>query len=148
MQEWPSISPIRQDLLYSSSVQGPNQEITQEIWVYDFIIQNGDQLTLMNTNSIQGKWSPDGKKILFSSNKTGNYEIWVYNLSAKKSIMLTNTSVSNTEPCWSPNGKEIAFVSNRRGLREIWKMTDNGEILGVVAPFKEKIEYMNPYWRK
>jgi len=148
LQEWPSIFPVRQNLLYSSSVQGPNLEVTQEIWFYDFITQNGDQLTLMNANSIQGKWSPDGKKIVFSSNKTGNYEIWVYNLSTEKSVRLTDTSFSNTEPCWSPDGKEIAFISNRRGLREIWKMSDNGEILGVVAPFKEKIECMNPYWGK
>lgn len=54
-------------LLYSSSVQGPNQKVTQDLWMYDLTAQDGNQITMMNASSIQGEWSPDGKEIVFSS---------------------------------------------------------------------------------
>jgi TolB protein len=145
MQDWPSMSP-RGELIYSSSVQGPNQKVTQEIWKYDFRTQNGEQLTLLNANSIQPRWSPDGQEFVFASNKTGNFEIWKYYLNARKAMMLTNTDCTNKEPCWSPDGKEIVFISNRRGHNEIWRMSSGGEVLEVISPFEEKIECQYPFW--
>jgi TolB protein len=145
MQDWPSISPYG-ELIYSSSVQGPNQKVTQEIWKYDSIAQNGGQMTLMNANSIQSRWSPDGKEIVFASNKTGNFEIWKFNPTEGKATRLTNTDYTNKEPCWSPDGKEIVFISDRQGHNEIWKMSSAGEVRGVILPFKEKIECQYPFW--
>ena len=145
MQDWPSIFP-QGELIYSSSIQGPNQKVTQEIWKYDPITQNGEQLTLLKANSIQPRWSPDGRGIVFASNKTGNFEIWKYDPTAGKAIMLTDTDFTNKAPCWSPDGKEIVFISDRRGQSEIWRMSSNGEVLGAISPFKEKIECQYPFW--
>lgn len=145
MQDWPSISP-QGELIYSSSVQGPHQKITQEIWKYDLRTQNGEQITLLNANSIRPRWSPDGQEFVFASNKTGNFEIWKYNLNARKAMMLTNTDCTNKDPCWSPDGKEIVFISNRRGHNEIWRMSSGGEVLEVISPFKDKIECQYPFW--
>jgi TolB protein len=145
MQDWPSISP-QGGLIYISSVQGPNQKITQEIWKYDLIAQDGSQITLMNANSIHPRWSPDGKEIVFASNKTGNFEIWKLNITTGNTIRLTNADCTNKEPCWSPDGKDIIFVSDRRGHNEIWKMSSAGEVRGVILPFKEKIECQYPFW--
>jgi Tol biopolymer transport system component len=145
MQDWPSISP-QSELVYSSSVQGPNQKVTQEIWKYDLKIQNGEQITLLNANSIQPRWSSDGQEFVFASNRTGNFEIWKYNLNAGKAVMLTHTDCTNKDPCWSPDGKEIVFISNRRGQSEIWRMSSGGKALEVISPFKEKIECQYPFW--
>lgn len=145
MQDWPSLSP-QGELIYSSSIQGPNQKVTQEIWKYDLITQNGEQLTLLKANSIQPRWSPDGKEIVFASNKTGNFEIWKFNLNARKAIRLTNTDCTNKQPSWSPDGKGIVFISDRRGHNEIWRMSSYGEALEVISPSKEKIECQYPFW--
>ncbi|MBC8372695.1 MAG: PD40 domain-containing protein [Phycisphaerae bacterium] len=62
--------------------------------------------------------SPDGKKVAFVSNRSGNYRIWVSNLdgSHAKEISLSSTEydkaarapIEQKVPAWSPDGKWIA----------------------------------------
>jgi Tol biopolymer transport system component len=55
-------------------------------------------------------FSPDGKKIAFASDRTGNYEIWICNNNGKNPKKLTsfNGSVPGS-PNWSPDEQQIAF---------------------------------------
>jgi len=72
-------------------------------------------------------WSPDGVKIVFSTDRAGNNEI--YRLNAEDDMnptRLTNNSASDTSPYYSPDGLTIVFVSNRDGNSEIYKMNADG----------------------
>ena len=147
LQNWLSAFSGRY-LLYSSSVQGPNQKVTQDLWTYDLTAQDGNQVTMLNASSIQGEWSPDGKEIVFSSNKTGNYEIWKWAGKSGALTRLTHTGASNLEPCWSPDGRMIVFVSDRGGHRDLWIMSGDGSGPKAMSPFGQKVECAGPFWGK
>ncbi|MBI1750432.1 MAG: PD40 domain-containing protein [Acidobacteria bacterium] len=72
-------------------------------------------------------WSRDGKRIAFTSLRTGAVEIWVMNVDGTDQTQLTFPPASgNFVPSWSPNGNQIAFASVRTGHSEIWVMNADG----------------------
>jgi Tol biopolymer transport system component len=59
-------------------------------------------------------WSPNGKKIAFYSDRSGNYEIWTINVDGTGLTQVTNTpGVNRSGALWSPDGSRLAFVQRR-----------------------------------
>jgi Tol biopolymer transport system component len=54
-------------------------------------------------------WSPDGKKIIYSSGSDNNYSISVMNADGNNSVKLTSGTVPYDIPRWSPGGSKIVF---------------------------------------
>ena len=71
-------------------------------------------------------WSPDGKRIAFYSERTGNAEIYVMNGDGTGVTRLTNTSADEGYPAWSPDGRTISFDSDRDGNFDIFAMQADG----------------------
>lgn len=70
------------------------------------------QLTHVSATQAAGvpDWSPDGTKIVYESNQTGDYRIWVMNADGSGQRQLTNDpGFADLEPAWSPNGTRILF---------------------------------------
>jgi Tol biopolymer transport system component len=64
-------------------------------------------------------WSPDGTKIIFSSNQSDNYEIWSMNADGTGRKQLSNRPGLDTLPACSPDGTKIAFVGEyKEGVTE------------------------------
>ncbi len=62
---------------------------------------------------IGATWSPDGRYIAYSSDRTGKFEIWVQQLSGGDPIQITKGPDNNWQPDWSPDGKYIAYRSEQ-----------------------------------
>jgi Tol biopolymer transport system component len=80
--------------------------------------------------------SPDGKLILFQSNRDDNWEIYVMGTDGKHAKRLTNNPARDEGPVFSPDGQTIAFTSTRDDtihthledlVREIYLNTLSGE---------------------
>jgi Tol biopolymer transport system component/pimeloyl-ACP methyl ester carboxylesterase len=54
------------------------------------------------------RWSPNGKRIVFTSRRSGNYELWVINRDGSGLQQLTQASGAHYSP-WSPDGRMIAY---------------------------------------
>jgi Tol biopolymer transport system component len=71
-------------------------------------------------------------KIVFTSNRDGNYEIYTMNSdrsgppSSWNVQRLTNNPAEDTDPAFNPEGTKIAFSSNRDGNSEIYVMNSDG----------------------
>jgi dipeptidyl aminopeptidase/acylaminoacyl peptidase len=57
------------------------------------------------------RWSPDGKAILFESNRSGGNQHWIIGLYGGEARQLTTIATDASNGIWSRDGKRIAFVS-------------------------------------
>ena len=65
-------------------------------------------------------------RIVFASNRVGNYEIHAVELDGTNLVRLTKNPAYDIDPACSPDGRKIAFASNRTGNFEIFVMNADG----------------------
>ena len=70
--------------------------------------------------------SPDGTRIAFTSDESGNRDIWIIGVRGGNPVRLTSDPADDYYPAWFPEGTAIAFVSDRGGTESIWKMDQTG----------------------
>jgi Tol biopolymer transport system component len=88
--------------------------------------------------------SPDGKRLLFSSDRTGNQDLWVMPVEGGELQQLTMDPTPDWSPMWSPDGREIAFYSERSGNRDIWIVPVSGGAVRQTTQHEAQ-DYM-PAW--
>jgi eukaryotic-like serine/threonine-protein kinase len=75
----------------------------------------------------QPKYSPDGKRITFVSDRSGNQQIWVCNSDGSQPIQVTNFGGGETgTPQWSPDNQQIAFDARVTGSSDIYVVNADG----------------------
>ncbi len=109
----PQISPDGKNVVYQvGTVDLGANKITTNLWM---AAADGKtpprQLTTSAKADRHPRWSPDGKKILFESTRSGSSQLWVLDLSGGEARQLTTIATEAGTGIWSPDGKHIAFVS-------------------------------------
>lgn len=65
----------------------------------------------------QPRWSPDGRRIAFRSNRSGSYNLYVMDANGSNVARITNHAGNDYDPSWLPDGQSLVFSSDRdRGI--------------------------------
>jgi Tol biopolymer transport system component/DNA-binding winged helix-turn-helix (wHTH) protein len=82
------------------------------------------------------EFSPDGRHVLFTSDRSGESEMWVADSTGKNPIQLTSMGANPGFGRWSPDGKTIAFHSNPENRPDIFVVSaDGGKPRNLTAHF-------------
>ncbi len=72
-------------------------------------------------------FSPDGRQIAFTSERSGSRQIWLSDSDGGSLRQLTKLdSAWDMEPSWSPDGEEIAFSAAAAGGQHVYVVKANG----------------------
>ncbi len=104
----------------------------------------GDRRTLTSGSSVdrQPVYSPDGKTILFSSNRGGNLDLWTIDTTTGNVQQLTDDEARDWDPAYTPDGSKILWSSDRGGNLEIWMANADGSGARMVS--SDGIDAENP----
>lgn len=127
----PQWSPDGKRLLY---IKGDVKKNKARIWICDADGGNQTQLSVGSGdfNDIDARWSVDGKKIIFSSNRSllkgkNNYDIYIMDAEGGNLTQLTTNGSHDDKPVFGPDGQTVFFRSNRGLVWDIWTMKINSE---------------------
>ena len=79
-----------------------------------------------NARDRQPAYSPDGRHIIFSSNRSGNLDLWTLSTETGTVRQLTDDETQDWDPAFSTNVEHILWSSNRGGHLEIWVANMDG----------------------
>ena len=102
-----------------------------DVWVYAL---NGEEraVRITSTPAVESfpKFSPDGKWIAFSSNRSGNTAVYIAPVTGGEATRLTWHPSDAYVRGWTPDGREVLYASSREtapvGYNKLWKVSRDG----------------------
>ena len=112
---FPAVSPRDGSIAYASRYLDSN------IWRIDLTGKAAQQrIIASNLLDSTPQYSPDGTKISFRSNRTGNDEVWFTDSDGQSPARVTNSGGPVTGSAhWSPDGQFLVFDSRPNGNSDI-----------------------------
>jgi eukaryotic-like serine/threonine-protein kinase len=125
-----SMPAISKRLNGQTSLAFTNAVARSSIWRYSTGRgPGGSPVELVPSSQSQSwpRYSNDGKRLAFTSSRTGYQEIWVANADGSQPVQLTDLRHQLSEVGhWSPDGDMLTFVSQDRGFRRIYRIGSSG----------------------
>ena len=120
----PRPSPPRHEPRRETIVFTAMRPTNLDLWLHEKPGAPARRLTddlALDSNAV---FSPDGRWIVFSSDRRGNADLWALDLSRPGAAPrpLTGAPALDDAPAFSPDGRRLAFVSTRDGDADIWVM--------------------------
>ena len=95
----------------------------RDIWIYDHSDDSLLNLTQDGVYDYAPVWSPDGRRIVFTSHVLGYKKLFLIDLARpQQRIQLTFGLSNDTQPAFSRDGSRIFFSSDRTGKYNIYSM--------------------------
>ena len=112
-----SVSPDGHWVMYGATdVDLAKNTRTSHLWIIPIAGGTARALTDSMAGESRGRFSPDGKQILFESARDGGQQIWLADFNTENGTIgephkLTSLSTETDGAMWSPDAKQILFVS-------------------------------------
>jgi len=118
-----------------------------DVWVVELLHEGWTRLTFQEANHLP-RWSPDGRRLVFASNREGPYNLfWVPADGSAPPERLTSSPDWQFPASWSPDGRHLAFQQNSESSNDIWVLEldgDHGSRPYLATPFHERNAEFSP----
>ena len=98
----------------------------EEIYVVDADGTSPTRISNHPADDAYPTWSPVDGRIVFQSDRDGDWEIYTMNPDGSGQTRLTHNPASDSFPTWAPGGDWITFHSQRDGNTEIYRISPLG----------------------
>ncbi|MGB1286602.1 MAG: hypothetical protein ACPG7F_08725, partial [Aggregatilineales bacterium] len=128
----PILSPDGSQVIFVSAFN----EADEELWLLDVDSGLTQQLTNNDFVDRDPDWSPDGRQVIFTSDRESPQftEIYIMTLTDDRlkddslpATALTDDPANSFRPHWSPDGREIVYLNDRSGDSDMYVMTNRGQ---------------------
>ncbi len=109
----PQLSPDGKTVSFSVQRVDVDQNI-KPIQIYTIPTSGGTPRQITHDGSLnqRARWSPDGKRIAYISNRGGSSQIWLMDPDGGNAQQATSLSTEADGVLFSPDGKKLLFLSN------------------------------------
>ena len=108
----PSLSPDGRWIAFALTIADPVKNKNQsDLWIIGTDGKGLRQLTNDPASDHNATWTPDGKWIVFESNRSGTSQLWMITPEGVNLRQFTTLSTGATQPVVSPDGKWVAYLS-------------------------------------
>jgi TolB protein len=96
--------------------------------IYTLPVRGGTpkRITSKGPSYLHG-WSPDGKFLIYTAERNGEFDIYKIAAGGGDEIRVTSAKGLDDGPEYTPDGKYIYFNSVRSGTMQIWRMKSDGD---------------------
>jgi tricorn protease len=132
----PSVAPDRAEIAFVSG---------GDIWTAPLAGGEAHLLVSHPANETRPMYSPDGRRLAFVSNRTGNGDLYVLNLSSGTLQRITFDDAAEQLDGWSRDGKYLYFSSSAQevaGMNDIFRISVDG---GMAVPVTAD-RYVNEFF--
>jgi len=114
----PAIDRTGSWMVFASTMHRP----TSDLYLKSVDGRTITQLTADPADDVMPAISPDGSRIAFASNRSGNWDIYTTSLNGGQVTQVTRDMDSELHPTWSPDGRFIAYckLGAQSQRWEIW----------------------------
>ena len=106
--------------------------------------QTGNKLIDSEFTEFFPQFSPDGSRIAFQTNRTGEYQIWTMDTDGENLLQITDTPFPSSSPQFSPDGSRIAFNQKEGENFYNYIVSAEGGIPRRISP--ENVQEDFPVW--
>ncbi len=108
----PQISPSGKQIVFGLHSSDPEADSEQDhLWMMNSDGSNARKLTSGLSGEWQPRWSPDGKNILFLSDREEGSQVWVLPLDGGEASRITSLPTSVQDFEFFPDGDKILLIS-------------------------------------
>jgi len=102
----------------------------KEIYVADVLGQKIQQITRHRNLTVSPRFSPNGKKMAYTSYHRGNPNLYITDLSQHKATRaISRRNGLNLAPAWAPDGKKMVITLSKDGNPDLYLINTKGKIL-------------------
>jgi len=93
-----------------------------DVWLLDFSRSTNARFTFGKGNSSRPIWSPDGKRVIFNSDREGAFNLYEKPASgAEEEVLLLKSSENKIPTSWSSDGRFVLYTSQSpKTKNDLW----------------------------